>query len=108
MTGIAHELREDWHAFPSRGWLWVIVVQFGFCNAVFTTAPTGCLGRSSLSGALVGPRAWGVILADRAVGSMLGGGNASLAAATPPARRGLAVPVLALPLLTWRFRWPPK
>ena len=33
-TGIVHELREGWTEFRSRTWLWVIVVAFGFLNAI--------------------------------------------------------------------------
>ena len=29
-----HELREGWHDFWSRPWLWAIVLQFGVVNAV--------------------------------------------------------------------------
>ncbi len=55
-SGIVHELREGWRAFTSRRWLWVIVVQFGFCNAVFTGAYL-VLGRSSPTAALAAPGA---------------------------------------------------
>lgn len=32
-TSMLHELREGWHDFWSRTWLWAIVLQFGIVNA---------------------------------------------------------------------------
>jgi predicted MFS family arabinose efflux permease len=97
--GFAHELREGWQAFISRRWLWAIVVQFGFSNAVFNGVYL-VLGPVVAERRLGGAGSWGVILAARALGSVLGAGvmvrwrpRRLLFVATA------AVPLLALPLL---------
>ena len=41
---VLHELREGWHDFWSRTWLWVIVLQFGVVNA-FESGAIRCSAR---------------------------------------------------------------
>ena len=97
--GIVHELREGWRAFTSRRWLWAIVVQFGFVNAV-STGTYLVLGPIVADRRLGGAGSWGLILAARAIGSVLG---AALMLRWRPRRlllvASLAGPFLALPLL---------
>lgn len=98
-SGIAHELHDGWRAFTSRRWLWVIVVQFGFVNAIFVGA-FNVLGPVLADTRLGGAGSWGVILAAQSAGAVLG---AALMLRHRPRRllkaASLAVPLLALPLL---------
>jgi MFS family permease len=66
------ELREGWHEFSSRSWLWSIVVQFMFINA-FTSGTFFVLGPVVAQQELGGASAWGAILAAEAAGMVLGG-----------------------------------
>jgi len=66
------ELRDGWHEFASRRWLWTIVVAFGFMNAAHSGA-SGVLGPTIARAELGGAAAWGVILAAQAAGFVLGG-----------------------------------
>ena len=84
---VFHELREGWHDFWSRTWLWVIVLQFGIVNAVESGA-VQVLGPGIAKerprrrrGVGRGP--------DRIVGRPrpLRAHDAALAAATDPARQ---------------------
>jgi MFS family permease len=97
-TGIVSELRDGWRAFTSRRWLWVIVVQFGFLNAVFVGA-FSVLGPALARRDLGGAGSWGLILAGQSIGAVLG---ASVMIRYRPRRllfaASLAVPLLALPL----------
>jgi hypothetical protein len=98
-SGIVHELRDGWHAFTSRRWLWVIVVQFGLVNAIFVGA-FNVLGPALARTQLGGASSWGLILAAQGAGAVLG---ATLMLRYRPTRLlrsgSLAVPLLALPLL---------
>ena len=98
-SGIVHELREGWHAFTSRRWLWAIVVQFGLVNATFVGA-FNVLGPALAKTDLGGAGSWGLILAAQSVGAVLG---ATLMLRYRPSRllhsASLAVPLMALPLL---------
>jgi MFS family permease len=66
------ELREGWHEFSSRTWLWVIVLAFGFLNAAETGA-FNVLGPVVAKEELGGAGAYGALLAAEAVGLLLGG-----------------------------------
>jgi MFS family permease len=66
------ELREGWREFGSRTWLWVIVLQFGFVNAV-ELGVEGVLGPSIAKEHLGGAAAWGLILTAQSIGLILGG-----------------------------------
>lgn len=70
--GVLRQLREGWHEFSSRRWLWVIVMQFAIVVAI-TTATTSVLGPLVAHAHLGGARGWGLILAAYAAGSVLGG-----------------------------------
>ena len=66
------ELKEGWREFTSRTWLWVIVVQFGFCNAV-TLGAEGVLGPAIADEHFDGATTWGLIVTASALGSIAGG-----------------------------------
>jgi MFS family permease len=69
---VFHELREGWHDFWSRTWLWVIVLQFGIVNA-FESGAVQVLGPGIAKDDLGGPAAWGAILTASSVGLILCG-----------------------------------
>jgi MFS family permease len=69
---VLHELREGWHDFWSRTWLWVIVLQFGVVNATESGAVM-VLGPDVAKRHLGGPAAWGFVLTGTAVGLVLCG-----------------------------------
>jgi predicted MFS family arabinose efflux permease len=66
------ELREGWSEFSSRTWLWAIVVQFMFVNALGNGTYV-VLGPVVADRELGGATAWGAILASTAAGSVAGG-----------------------------------
>ena len=66
------ELKEGWREFSSRTWLWVIVIQFGFVNAVLLGVE-GVLGPAIANEHLGGPAAWGLILTAQSLGLVAGG-----------------------------------
>lgn len=71
-SGILDDLRDGWHEFVSRRWLWVIVAQLSCVTAAYQ-------GTISVLGPLVahdhfdGARTWGLITAATAVGGLCGG-----------------------------------
>lgn len=66
------ELADGWREFSSRTWLWVIVLQFGFVNAM-TLGVEGVLGPAVAKDHLGGAAAWGLILTAQYLGLVLGG-----------------------------------
>ena len=66
------ELAEGWREFVSRAWLWSIVLQFGFCNAI-QLGSEGVLGPAIAKDHLGGAAAWGIILTAESIGLILGG-----------------------------------
>ena len=66
------ELKEGWREFISRTWLWVIVIQFGFVNAV-AFGVQGVLGPAVANDHLGGAAAWGLILTAQSLGLVAGG-----------------------------------
>jgi len=66
------ELKEGWREFTSRTWLWVIVLQFGFVNAV-ELGSQGVLGPAIADEHFGGATAWGLIVTASALGSIAGG-----------------------------------
>jgi MFS family permease len=71
-TNVLKELREGWDAFRSRTWLWTIVVQFSFVNAV-QSGSMNVLGPAIAKARLGGPAVWGAILAAQAIGYVASG-----------------------------------
>lgn len=66
------ELKDGWREFSSRTWLWVIVLQFGFVNAMILGVE-GVLGPAVAKEHLGGAAAWGLILTAQSLGLILGG-----------------------------------
>jgi MFS family permease len=66
------ELRDGWREFSTRTWLWVIVLQFGFVNAV-ELGIEGVLGPAIAKEHLGGAAAWGLILTAQSIGLIVGG-----------------------------------
>ena len=66
------DLTEGWREFSSRRWLWVIVLQFGFVNAMILGVE-GVLGPAVAKEHLGGAAAWGLILTAQSVGLVAGG-----------------------------------
>lgn len=69
---ILHELRDGWHDFWSRTWLWAIVLQFAVVNAA-ETGSLDVLGPAVAKRHLGGAGAWGGVLAAFAFGLVLTG-----------------------------------
>jgi MFS family permease len=105
------ELAEGWREFVSRTWLWAIVVQFGFVNAM-VSGTESVLGPVIAKEHLGGATAWGLLLTASSVGLILGGlamlrfrpRRLLLVATlgflfTIPFVLGLAVPLALIPLL---------
>jgi MFS family permease len=68
---VLHDLREGWHEFASRRWLWIIVVQFGFLIAV-SSAAINVLGPLVAHSRPDGARSWGFIAAAAMAGAVAG------------------------------------
>ncbi|MEW2515443.1 MFS transporter [Streptomyces sp. NPDC046870] len=85
------DLREGWREFASRQWLWVVVVQFSFVVAAMN-ANAGVLGPLATRAHFGGARAWSVVVAAQALGSVAGAGIA--------ARARVSRPILAAVLFT--------
>jgi hypothetical protein len=64
-------LREGWREFWSRTWLWVIVIQSAFTNAL--VASLFVLGPVVAKQSLGGASSWGAIMAASGAGSVVGG-----------------------------------
>jgi MFS family permease len=66
------ELKEGWREFVSRTWLWAIVLQFGFVNAV-VSGTESVLGPVIAKRHLGGATAWGLLLTATSIGLIVGG-----------------------------------
>jgi MFS family permease len=64
-------LREGWREFWARSWLWAIVIQWSFVNALF--ASFFVLGPLVAKQSLGGASSWGAILAVEGTGAVIGG-----------------------------------
>ncbi|MFJ8619973.1 MFS transporter [Streptomyces clavifer] len=84
------DLREGWLEFSSRQWLWVVVAQCAVVVAALN-ATVGVLGPLVADEGLGGARAWSVIVAAQALGTLAGAGLA----ARVRVRRPVLVAVLA-------------
>lgn len=70
------ELHEGWREFASRQWLWVVVAQSAVVVAALN-ANLGVLGPLTADRHLGGARAWSVVVAAQAVGTIAGAGLAA-------------------------------
>ncbi|MDQ2965875.1 MAG: MFS transporter [Chloroflexota bacterium] len=66
------ELGEGWREFSSRPWLWVIVLQFGFVNAI-EQGTQAVLGPAIAKDHFGGAAGWGLVLTAQAIGLIAGG-----------------------------------
>jgi MFS family permease len=71
-TSMVEELREGWHEFSSRRWLWAIVLQFAGLAAI-TSATVSVIGPVVADSSLGGARTWGFLLAAYGIGAVAGG-----------------------------------
>ncbi len=86
---ILDQLRDGWHGFRDRSWLWTVVAQGGAAQ-FFTFAPFLVLGATMFSHGS-GSAAWGAILAADGLGGLLG----AVGAMRLRPRRPLVVAVLS-------------
>ena len=68
-TSTIQELREGWVLFRTTTWLWVIVLAFGFLNAIHTGA-WFTLG-PAVAKDTIGEQGWGFVLSAESVGLLL-------------------------------------
>ncbi|KPG78315.1 MFS transporter [Frigoribacterium sp. RIT-PI-h] len=86
-SSVVADLREGWHEFTRRSWVWTVVAQFAVLHAAFVGATT-VLGPVVADGSF-GRAAWGLVVAAQTVGLGVG---AVVAMRWRP-RHGLAVGV---------------
>jgi MFS family permease len=65
-TGTIAQLREGWALFTGTTWLWVVVLAFGFLNAIHTGA-LSTLG-PRVADETIGRSGWGLVLSAEAAG----------------------------------------
>ncbi|MFE2045205.1 MFS transporter [Streptomyces sp. NPDC059477] len=70
------DLKEGWREFASRQWLWAVVAQYAVVVAALN-ANVGVLGPLAAEEELGGARAWSVIVAAQALGTIAGAGLAA-------------------------------
>lgn len=94
------DLRQGWWEFRSRQWLWVVVLQFTFLLAA-VSAVNGVLGPLLAERELGGARAWALLAAGQALGTVAGAGVATRLRPRHPIRIAvLTTAAAALPMLT--------
>jgi MFS family permease len=71
-TNFLADLALGWREFSGRAWLWAIVIQFGFVNAV-QQGSEGVLGPAVSKEHYHGAAGWGLIGAAQAIGLLVGG-----------------------------------
>jgi MFS family permease len=97
--GMLSELRVGWVVFRTNTWLWVVVLAFGFLNAIhagaiFTLGPP-------LAKETIGERGWGLALSAESVGLLIMTIALLRLRFRFPLRAGMfGIALLALPMLT--------
>ena len=71
-ASVLQDLRDGWHEFTSRRWLWTIVLQLAVIVGV-AAGMDDVLGPLVADSSLGGARSWGFIVAAYAVGAVIGG-----------------------------------
>jgi MFS family permease len=95
---MVRDLKEGWHSFTERTWVWVVVLDFGIMNALiggafYTLGPTVAEGTIGVDG-------WGYLLSSEAVGLLLMTVVLLKLRLRYPVRAGmLGVTLLGLPML---------
>lgn len=69
-TNIWQDLRDGWHEFTARAWVWAVVAQFAVVNAAFT-GMVMVLG-PVIADATFGRASWGLMIAAQSVGLIIG------------------------------------
>jgi len=92
-TGMLADLREGWVFFRSVTWLWVVVLAFGFLNAIqvgamFTLGP-------AVAKETIGEQGWGLVLSAESVGLLL----MTIVMLRVPLQRPLLLGMLGISLL---------
>ncbi len=92
------DMRQGWHEFASRAWVWVVVLQFFVVNAV-SAGGIQVLG-PAVADTTFGRTAWGFVLATQMAGALVGGLLVARSRSRHALRIGVAVVALdALPLV---------
>jgi MFS family permease len=100
------DLREGWREFASRQWLWVVVAQYAVVIAALN-ANLGVLGPLAAQQHLGGARAWSLVVAAQALGTIAGAGLAARVRVQRPVLVGvLATFPAALPIALLAARAP--
>ena len=89
------DLRAGWTFFRSTSWLWIIVLAFGFLNALHSGA-FSTLGPAHAKSSEIGVHGWALILSSGAVGLVL----CSLTFLRVPLRRPLLLGMLGCALFS--------
>jgi MFS family permease len=92
-TGMLADLREGWVFFRSVTWLWVVVLAFGFLNAIqvgamFTLGP-------AVAKETIGEQGWGLVLSAESAGLLL----MTIVMLRVPLQRPLLLGMLGISLL---------
>ncbi len=92
-TGMLADLREGWDFFRSVTWLWVVVLAFGFLNAIqvgalFTLGP-------AVAKETIGEQGWGLVLSAESAGLLL----MTIVMLRVPLQRPLLLGMLGISLL---------
>ncbi|MEU8224879.1 MFS transporter [Kribbella sp. NPDC048915] len=96
-SSVLTDLREGWHEFVSRQWVWVIVLAFGLLNLIFT-ACYQVLGPVIADGTF-GRAGWGVVSACFGAGLVAGGIVMLRLKPRYPVRAGMFGMLLAVPIM---------
>jgi MFS family permease len=91
---VLHDLKEGWHEYRSRQWLWVVTLQYSLVMMVFQ-AVWSVLGPVVANDRLGGARGWSLVLAAESVGMLVG---VVLAIRARPRRPIRLVVILTFPL----------
>jgi MFS family permease len=92
-AGTLAELREGWEFFRRTTWLWVVVLAFGFLNAIHTGAMS-TLG-PVIAKQTIGEQGWGFVLSAEAAGLLL----ATVVMLRVPLQRPLLIGMLGISLI---------
>jgi MFS family permease len=92
---ILRDLRTGWTFFRSTAWLWIIVLAFGFLNALHSGG-LSTLGPAHAKNSEIGVEGWALILSSGAVGLVL----CSLVFLRVPLRRPLLLGMLGCALFS--------
>lgn len=96
-SSVLTDLREGWHEFASRQWVWVIVLAFGLLNLIFT-ACYQVLG-PVIADSTFGRAGWGLVSACFGAGLVAGGLVMLRLKPRRPLRTGMLGMLLTVPVM---------